>query len=416
MWLRLMRERANLRVFSVFFHPNTAVTAVGGAEKRFFETSRGFVHEGVSMVVLESSPSLLRSRRVLCKVYTQRSLFSPVSSWLTIYMDWGLWMLFACFRSVRLIQRERCRLIVAPNNTVPNLFPAYFAHLVTRLPLCVVVHHMDVLSESADSSFGVVFGAYRRVGYSFFVSFLKTLAFFIIIRLLKKSDACVAVSGFTARTLVQFGVASNRISVSGNGVDLGFIGRFRALGGEKRYDAVFVGRIVKEKGVFDLLEAWREVRRGRGSARLVVVGSGPDLQEVKETVEEFGLLGNVIVRGRVDDAEMYGLMKSSRVFVFPSRFEGWGLAVAEALACGLPVVCYDIPALREVFGGCESVFLVPLGDVKKLSAAVLKVLELKKNDYDELAEVSRVYAHRFSWQEVALEDLGVIRRLSTADK
>jgi len=408
-----MQKHADLRVFSVFFHPSPAVTAVGGAEKRFIETSRVFVEKGLKMVVLESTPSLLKDGHVFCRVYAQRSLFSAGKGWLTIYLGWVLWILVVCFRSVRLIRRERCQLILAPNNTVPNLFPAYFAHVVTRLPLCVITHHMDVMTEESHQNFQTVYATYRKVGYSSSVSFLKALAFFAIVRMLRKSDACIAVSNFTARTLVQLGIASGKIVVSGNGVDLEFIQKFKA--GRKKWDAVFVGRVAKEKGVFDILEAWREVVLEKGSARLLVVGSGPDLQGVRAVVDESGLLDNVVVRGRVGDAEMYALMKAGRVFVFPSRFEGWGLAVAEALACGLPVVCYDIPALREVFGECKSVFLVPLGDVKKLSATIMGILKMEKRDYSELAELSKDYAGRFGWQEVALKDLQAIRRLCTLE-
>jgi glycosyltransferase involved in cell wall biosynthesis len=411
----LMQRRANPRVFSVFFHPSPAVTAVGGAEKRFIETSRVFVERGLKMVVLESNPSLLKGRHVFCRVYAQRSPFSAGKGWLTIYLGWVLWVLVACFRSIHIIRREGCQLILAPNNTVPNLLPAYFAHSITRLPLCVVAHHMDVMTKDLHQNFRTVYGTYRKLGYAPFVSFPKTLAFFVIIKLLRKSDACIAVSNFTARTLVQLGVSSSKISVSGNGVDVGFIERFEASGREE-WDAVFVGRIAKEKGVFDLLEAWREVVLERNSARLLMIGSGPDLQKVRAMVNESGLRDNVVVRGRVEDAEMYALMKASGVFVFPSRFEGWGLAVAEALACGLPVVCYDIPALREVFGDCKSVFLVPLGDVKKLSATVLEILKMKNEEYRRLREISRSYASCFGWREVALKDLQAIKRLGRVEE
>lgn len=404
-----MQKEANPRVFSVFFHPNTNVTAVGGAEKRFVETSKFFVKKGLRMVVLESSPSLLNEKRVFCRVYTQRSLFSAVDGWLTIYLDWVLWTLLACFRSVSLIRRERCSLILAPNNTVPNLLPAYFAHLVTHLPFCVVAHHMDFLSEKVSSNFGLVYTAYRMTGYSWFVSFLKALAFFVIIRILKKSDAYIAVSNFTAQTLMQLGIAPGRISVSGNGVDLDFIDQFETPI-EKRYDAVFVGRISKEKGIFDLLDSWRDVSERDDAARLLMIGSGPDLRKVKEALKKSRLRDNVIARGRVDDAKMYALMKASKVFVFPSRYEGWGLAVAEALACGLPVVCYDIPALREVFGDCRSVFLVSLDDVRKFSATIIEILEMKKEEYNRLASISRSYVRRFAWSEVASKDLRAIRR------
>jgi glycosyltransferase involved in cell wall biosynthesis len=122
-----------------------------------------------------------------------------------------------------------------------------------------------------------------------------------------------------------------------------------------------------------------------------------------------GLGDNVLIRGRCDDLELYTLLKSSRVFIFPSLFEGWGIAAAEALACGVPVVAYDIPALREIFGKCESVFLVPVGDVDGLTWAVLKVLSLENGKYSKIAVD---YARRFEWHKVAMIDLEAIRRVA----
>jgi glycosyltransferase involved in cell wall biosynthesis len=400
------------RVFSVFFHPNPHITAVGGAVKRFLETSRVFVEKGLELFVLESNPSLLRRKSVYCQVYTLQSPISAHRGWFMIYLDWILWAVLACFRSVFVIRRTRCSVVLAPNNTVPNLLPAYFAHVVTHLPLCVVAHHMDVTSENSNKNFRTIFQIYRKTGYSSSISFLKTLAFLIITRLLKEADVCITVSDFTAQTLTHLGIEPHRIHVSGNGVDLQAIHQV-LVPQKKAYSVVFVGRISKEKGVFDLLEAWRRTVSERKCEPLLIIGTGPDLPKVQKMVVSYELRKNVVVCGGVNDIAMYSLLKSSRVFVFPSRFEGWGLAVAEALACGLPVVCYDLPALREVFGECQSVFFVPLGDIKKLSAATLKMLELKQEKYDEFAQISENYARRFDWDEVALRDLRVIRELTT---
>jgi glycosyltransferase involved in cell wall biosynthesis len=109
---------------------------------------------------------------------------------------------------------------------------------------------------------------------------------------------------------------------------------------------------------------------------------------------------------------MYLKMKASKVFVFPSLLEGWGLAVAEALACGLPVVCYDIPAIREIFGGCKSVFLIPAGNEDRLALAILQVLKM---DLPELAKISKNYVKDFDWDRVAFRDLEIIKAVSNSN-
>jgi len=398
-----------MRVLSIFFHPDPTVTAVGGAEKRFVETLKILTKKGVDATVLESKPSLLSRFGVGCEVLELSSSTSTfLYGWLGIYFVWLLWTLRACVRCLPIVSSRKYDVVFAPNNTLPNLLATFLIHIVSRLPLCVVVHHVDLLSPYGNSSFSAINCVYRRIGYGKLVSFLKTTAFFVMVRLLRCCDACIAVSVSTANALKKNGIAEERVHVGGNGVDIDHINSFK-LRGKKSHDGVFVGRIAKEKGIFDLVKTWRKVVSVRSDARLLIIGSGPDIYELRRMVEKFGLDGNVVVKGRCSDREMYTLMKASRLFVFPSYFEGWGLAVAEALACGLPVVCYDIPALREIFGGCSSIFFVPVGEVESLAVSVLGVLEM--NDTRQLAEASRAYAKCYNWKKVAVRDLQIIEFL-----
>jgi len=390
-----------MRVFSVFFHPDPSVSAVGGAEKRFVETLRILERrKEVEVTVIESKPSLLAGKH---------EISNPISAlkggWLIIYVGWIVWSMRAVIRCLQIIRSRKYDVVLAPNNTAPNLIPAYFAHRVSHLRLCVIVHHIDIVPSDVNPSFSTVYHMYRETGFGWSTSFLKALAFFVILAVLKRCDVCITVSHSTARALINNGVPKERVYVSGNGVDVRYIDSFK-FEGNKSYDGVFVGRISKEKGVFDLVAAWRRIVDVKKDARLLFIGSGPDIDAVRRTVEEFGLERSVVVKGRCVDREMYTSVKASKVFVFPSLFEGWGLAVAEALACGLPVVCYDIPALREVFGKCRSVFFVPTRDVEKLAVTVLEVLNM--NQTRALAEASKTYVKNFSWERVAMRDLQIL--------
>jgi glycosyltransferase involved in cell wall biosynthesis len=199
--------------------------------------------------------------------------------------------------------------------------------------------------------------------------------------------------------------------VSGNAVNVNFISNIKPLNAEKVYDGVFVGRIAKEKGVFDLLNIWKRIVEKKNDAKLLIVGSGIEFQAVKEAIFKLGLENKVFLRGRCRDRELYELLKLSRVFIFPSLFEGWGIAVAEALACGLPVVAYDIPALREVFGECKGVFLVPVKNIVCMGSIVLEILNLNEDEWGRLSHYSRVYSESFSWEKVAEKDLEALKSL-----
>ena len=73
------------------------------------------------------------------------------------------------------------------------------------------------------------------------------------------------------------------------------------------------------------------------------------------------------------------------------------MAVAEALACGLPIVCYEIPALKEVFGGCKSVFFVSQFNSKVLAEKVLQILE--SFDAEKFRETSKRFVEKFDWEK-----------------
>jgi glycosyltransferase involved in cell wall biosynthesis len=135
------------------------------------------------------------------------------------------------------------------------------------------------------------------------------------------------------------------------------------------------------KGVADLAGA---VAAGHGPPLVLAGRVGPDAADLRAE-------GRVLLAGRVTDLELAALYGSADALVFPSSEEGFGLPVAEALACGCPVAAYDIPALREQWHGRDDVRLVEPGDVHALLLAA-----------EALAGVS-VNPPRRGWGDVAEE-------------
>jgi glycosyltransferase involved in cell wall biosynthesis len=383
---------------------------MGGAEKRFVETLKAFCREGdLQFTILESAPSLLEE--VACEKHSVPSGFSG-RGWLGTYLEWTVWIAKSSFNGLSLARRAKPDLIFVPNNTLPNLLSGYIVGSVFHRPVCVVVHHIDILRLSESSRGHSLYANYRNVKYGRLVSFAKTLAFYVALPLLNRAQAIIAVSNFTAKTLRGNHVAQPKIFVSGNAVNLDLIDRTEPCSEEKVFDGVFVGRIAKEKGIFDLLKIWEEVTKVRRNAKLLIIGSGVEMPAFKERIAEAGLQNKISLRGRCHEKELYGLLKSSKLFIFPSVFEGWGIAVAEALACGLPTVAYDIPAIREVFGTCKSVFLVPTKNVESMTSMVLDILNSDESKMHELRNDSKAYARRFIWKKISDKDSLFLRNLS----
>ncbi|MGB9671683.1 MAG: glycosyltransferase, partial [Candidatus Bathyarchaeales archaeon] len=259
---------SRIHVLTVFFHPNTSVTAMGGAEKRFVETLRRLCGNS-AFSVLESPPSLLTNSEIKCFRLVVSSHLNG-AGWLSNYLCWVLWALKASIEGLRFAMEAKPQIIFVPNNTFPNLLAGYILSKILRVPLCVVVHHVDLPSLNVgEKSAGSLYNCYRSVGYGHAVALVKAAAFYVAVSLLKKVNTVIAVSRFTAKSLRCTGVLNLKVFVSGNAVDAKFIENVKPSEALKKYDAVFVGRIAKEKGVFDLLEAWRKVVKARRDAKLL---------------------------------------------------------------------------------------------------------------------------------------------------
>ncbi|MFZ1753297.1 MAG: glycosyltransferase family 1 protein [Caldilineaceae bacterium] len=117
--------------------------------------------------------------------------------------------------------------------------------------------------------------------------------------------------------------------------------------------------------------------------------------------------------GPVDDADLPALHSAAALFAFPSLYEGFGLPVLEAMACGVPVICSNRSSLPEVAG--NAALLVDPTDTDAIAAAIQQVLE--NNDLcRSLGEKSLVQAARFSWQRTAAETLAVYREMAAAER
>ena len=399
------KRRHTHKFFAIFFHPGSSVTAMGGAEKRFIETLKRFCAGGMlEITILESAPSLLAKTEIVCKKFILPSRIIG-KRWLSTYFGWIIWIVKASAKSLTIAHNSRPEAVFVPNNTVPNLVSGVITSSVLRLPLYVTVHHVDIPPPDSAEKNCSLYECYQSIGYGRLVSLAKTLTFYVTLSLLKKAKRIVTVSNFTAQALRNNGVSNVRILVSGNAVDVNFIRNVRAYSEEKTFDGVFVGRISKEKGVFDLLTVWKEVVKVRKNAKLLIIGNGLESKSVKEKIAALHLDNNIDIRRQCKDNELYSLLKASRVFLFPSLFEGWGIAVAEALACGLPVVAYNIPALREVFGKCQSVFLVPARNRESMTSVFLDILRGGKTELEKLGNDGTTYVERFSWETISLLDM-----------
>lgn len=206
----------------------------------------------------------------------------------------------------------------------------------------------------------------------------------------------------------RYGVASERLALVPEGIDLGLWGPSSDSADQTAADAqrqpftvLCVARQYPRKRVIDLLEAFALVRARLAAARLVIIGDGPEHGALRQRLEELQLGEAVRLLGALpDDAAVRQWYARSSLFCLPSEQEGFGIVFLEAMASGLPVVSTTAAAIPEVVLDGQTGLLVPPRDPAALAEALLRLLE----DQALLARLragGRQQVRRFSWDRVA---------------
>ena len=120
---------------------------------------------------------------------------------------------------------------------------------------------------------------------------------------------------------------------------------------EPAYDGIFLGRLSPSKGIFELIDIWKKVTNVIPQAKLAIIGGGNKntRDALLKKIRDANLEKNIDLLGFFEDEKAHSILKSGKVFLFPSHEEGWGIAIAEAMACGLPVVSWNLPSYGETF-------------------------------------------------------------------
>ncbi|MGH9510682.1 MAG: glycosyltransferase family 4 protein [Terriglobales bacterium] len=199
---------------------------------------------------------------------------------------------------------------------------------------------------------------------------------------IRRCDGFVVPGAASREYLKSFNIAEERVFTAPNAVDNGL---FEAIAGDTRRDAakwrlqlglpqrffLFVGRLVRAKGVFDLLRAYNAMdAQLRNQIGLVFVGGGDARAELERLARNFKSV-SIQFSGFVQRDNLARYYALAEALIFPTHSDPWGLVVNEGMACGLPVVCTEAAGcatdlVRDLWNGR----IIPSGDVKQLTQAL----------------------------------------------
>ncbi len=285
------------------------------------------------------------------------------------------------------VRKERLDVIHEPRGFIPHLFPRGVRKILT-------VHDLSTIFFPAMHT--------RLNALRIRLSLCLSMG---------KVDRIIAVSNFTKKELMNaFHIPDHLVHVVYEGVDENFKPIencdvvLRKYGIERGF-ILFVGTLEPRKNLETALKAFYKLKKMNIARRFVIVGvPGWKSGKLDRIIDDLHLSKDITTIGYVPDGDLPALYSSSDLFVYPSVYEGFGLPLLEAMACGTPVLTTKSSSLPEVVG--DAAITVDPYDVEGLAAAMHQTLT---NDglAESMAKKGIERARLFSWKETARRTLRV---------
>jgi glycosyltransferase involved in cell wall biosynthesis len=233
-------------------------------------------------------------------------------------------------------------------------------------------------------------GKHNWIG-NFLAKILLYITYKLNEKLWKEAPALFAISKYAKEEIAEkLRIPEDKLVLTGCSIETHKESYSKKI--QKDIDFLCVGRIGKFSHLIDI---WKEIRKVKPAVNFHMAGIGRD----NPIINELEKVGNFKHHGIVSEEEKVQLFKSSKVFIFPSLYEGFGIAVAEALSYGLPVVAWDLPVYKELWGDSEAVRRVEVGNYKSFAREAIYALE----HYDRLSKEAKIVSSTLdkSWRDIA---------------
>ena len=376
-------------------------TGIGGSDKRAIEVIR-HVHDkrqNSDRLDILTTSSGYRIFKKDEKLNTKYHVILPPIFWpvlLNKYLFGRILSYFyAMFTSIPMIKKFRnYSLFFATSDFFFDVIPGYFfARVYGKEFVCMIHHHIvDPSSRDGNKFVNILMNLSQR--FSFW--FIKNTADKIF---LYDTD-----EGRKIQKLLFYNQKSKSVYFVKNGIDINLIDA--AKQGPKIYEACFLGGIRYSKGIREFIPIWKKVVNVFPNAKFIVIGggSGEIVNWLSNEIKTYNMENNIILTGPLSGIQLFEKMKSSKIFLFPSHEEGWGIALCEAMYCELPVVCYDLPAFKA-FGG--DLNKSKIGDWNMLANKTILYLRDEKKALITGKKLKKI-AEKFTWEKIAEEDMSIL--------
>jgi len=299
----------------------------------------------------------------------------------------------------KIFEKQSLDLLHVPHFNAPIFYKGLFIITIHDL-----IHHQ--FSESSVTTKNPLIFKIKRFGYRFVINYA-----------IKNSQKILVPSNFVKNELIKtFGVNPQKITVTYEAAEEEYFQKSNVKSQRsnvlekfsiRKPFLIYVGNAYPHKNLEKLLEAFKILTTNyelKTINLILVCPRNVFLKRLQENIEEQGLEDQVSLTGYIPARELSIIFRQAKAYVFPSLSEGFGIPGLNAMAAGLPVICSNIPTLKEVYGDAALYFNPH--NPKDIAAKIQEVITNQQLSSD-LVEKGREQVKKYSWQKMAQETLDV---------
>lgn len=347
--------------------------SIGGGGRFIMQVAPTLAKRAKTTIILPSVSLHHWKRKGLVKANYQilkSSLFDNHDNPITITIAY----LYRTLQTIQILKNKNPTHLITSSQYFPDIIPA--ALLKKQNPQLRWIARL----------YHIIPPATEREG-NFLINSIVYLTQRLILNTLKQADLIVTDNPDTIKKLKKTGFPNNKLVMLVSGVQYNKILRHKP---KKRYqfDTAYIGRLDPHKGIFDLPIILKEVTQAFPKVKLAIAGYGPisTTKKLKNMFKDLNLSSNVKFLGFLPHEKngkhpLYDLYKSIKLLLLPNQEGGWPLAVAEAMAAGVPVIAYNLPIFSS-----DHKYEVSAVKMKDTKAFANKVITLLGNG-DRLASI-----------------------------
>jgi len=279
-------------------------------------------------------------------------------------------------------------MIFSTSDIFPDSIPGFFARLRHRSARWIAAFYFFAAPPFSKD---FPYKGFKAIARGIIYYFTQRVCYFFS---RKFSDYVVACNEIERTQFIKDGYPEKKICTIYGGVDLS-IADSTPEPEEKKFDAVFLARFHPQKGPMEAAKVWNEVVRVKEDAQLAMIGDGPEEKSVRAYIKKHGLDNNVTLLGFMDGKEKFKVLKSSRIFLHPAIYETGGMAAAEGMAGGLPVLAFDHPGYDHCYPK-GIIRISPIGDCRQMAERAIELLE-GSPEYGKIKTEACEFVKTFSW-------------------